>query len=142
MRLVTDIPVGGEGHEDLTAEALRAYLEGIIAVNRLIIRNQPMPWLYKSGIKFRAENETQGYDYVPNFLEMLALGYGDCAPLVAARVAELRERLGEDATVKVYWRTNRPNVLPFHAQVRRKNGSVEDPARRLGMADRPGRIYE
>lgn len=141
MRLVTNIPVGPEGHENLTAEALRAYLEGIIAVNRLIILNQPIPWLYKSGIRFEAENETQGYDFVPNFLDMLALGYGDCAPLVAARVAELRERCGENATVKVYWRP-RGNILPFHAQVRRKNGTIEDPARRLGMADTPGRKFE
>ena len=141
MKLVTDIPVGPPGREDMTADALRAYLEGIIAVNRLIIRNQPIPWLYDSGIRFRAEDENQGYDEIPTILGMLESGYGDCAPLVAARVAELRERCGENATVKIYWRPER-SPLPFHAQVRRKNGSVEDPSRRLGMAERPGRSFE
>lgn len=141
MKLVTEIPIAPEGFEDMTAEVLAAYLEGIIAVNRLIIRNQPMPWLYKSGIRFQAEPEHQGYDEIPTFLHMLHTGVGDCAPLVAARVAELRERCGENATVKIYWRPEiRP--LPFHAEVRRKNGSVEDPSRRLGMVNRPGRIYE
>lgn len=136
MRLVTDIPVGGRGNEDLTGEALAAYLEGIIAVNRLIIRNQPMPWLYKSGIRFIEEDPYQPYDKVPTFLEMLETGGGDCAALVAARVAELRERCRDHATTKIYWRPER-RPLPFHAEVRRANGKVEDPSRRLGMVDNP-----
>jgi len=138
MRLVTDIPMGPPGREDMTGEALRAYLEGVIAVNRLIIRNQPMPWLYESGVRFKSEPSNQPYDYIPTFLRMIELGYGDCAPLCAARVAELRERCNEEAGIKIYWRPEmRP--LPFHAQVRRGDGSIEDVSRILGMA---GKGYE
>lgn len=135
MRLLTSIPHSPD--LKLMAEALKAYLEGIVLVNRVILRTQPMPELYKSGVRFRSEPSKQQWDYVPNFLALIEQGYGDCAPLTAARVAEL-QHAGERASVKVYWRPER-SPIPFHAQVRRADGTVEDPSRLLGMA---GAHYE
>jgi len=57
-----------------------------------------------------------------------ARGGGDCEDLAAWRAAELRIA-GEPARVVVV--RSAPGVL--HAVVRRANGRIEDPSRRLGM---------
>jgi hypothetical protein len=55
-------------------------------------------------------------------------GGGDCEDLATWRAAELRA-VGEPARVIVY--RSAPSVL--HAVVRRGDGRIEDPSRRLGM---------
>lgn len=134
MRLLLTIPDSDNPKE--VALLLQAALLGVVAVNRRILSKTQLPPLYQSGIKFRSE-PTDGVDEIPDILTMFERGYGDCAPLVAARVAELQNS-GEKAGVRIYWRPER-SPLPFHAQVRRGNGQIEDPARYLGMV---GRHYE
>jgi hypothetical protein len=137
MKLVLTLPELGSEHKDnvLRAELLRAALEGAIETNCVILKHFNLPPLYKSGIRFRPETQKH-YDLVPDYLTMLRTGIGDCAPLAAVRAAELRAQ-GEHATIKVYWRPKQlGQPMPYHAQVRRADGTIEDPARRLGMVGR------
>lgn len=111
---------------------LRAALEAVARINQLIRHENPsMPLLYDSGVRFGAERQTT-HDEIPDVATLYQVGVGDCAPLSAARIAELREA-GERADFKLYWRPER-SPLPYHVQVRRWDGTIEDPSRRLGMA--------
>jgi hypothetical protein len=107
-------------------------LENLIMVNRVSLKKNPrIPELYKSGVRYQSEPD--GYDSFVDVYKVLAAGHGDCAHLVAWRVAELRNK-GERATIRVEWRDwkdGRPKL--FHVQVRRANGSIEDPSALLGM---------
>lgn len=94
------------------------------------MQSQRVPLLYESSIRFRREPEATikaGIEQFDNVLQVLARGHGDCDDLVLWRVAELRER-GEDASTRVAWPTG---SRKFHAQVRRADGSYEDPSRIL-----------
>src|SRR5262245_54466558 len=97
----------------------------MVAVNRLHIRAKRVPLLYSSGVRYRSEVPDESYVCALTCYEQ---GWGDCAHLAAWRCAELRE-MGDQATVRVTWRKRRF----FHVQVRRGNGSIEDPSERLGM---------
>lgn len=148
------------------ALAARGVLFGVVLLNFMLMRDrrrlgQPVPKLYRSGVRFEPEPNEGLYEDFADCLTVLGRGWGDCDDLVAYRVAELRES-GEDpkASIKVYWRDicnecrNQwkengrccPNCgsldknRVYHAQVRRGNvkakngkGVVEDPSRLLGM---------
>lgn len=146
--------------------AARGVLFGVVLMNYLLMRDSrslgnPLPKLYRSGVRFAPEPNQGRYEDFADCLTVLRRGWGDCDDLVAYRVAELRES-GEDpkASIKVYWRDTcascrktlreQDNRCPrcgssnknrvYHAQVRRSNiksktgrGVVEDPSRLLGM---------
>lgn len=140
MRIVLTIPDSiPETHEGRTlrAKMLQELVEASARINQLILRHMApeLPALSRLPIRFRVERDEET---IPDVLTMLEQGYGDCAPLSAARIAELREN-GVAANPKIYWRPER-QPLPYHVQVRRDSGSgtttIEDPARRHGMVGR------
>ena len=99
------------------------------------IRQHRLPPLYASGVRYRREQPKQcwapvngGCEDWLTALELLRQGVGDCEDLAAYRAAELR-LAGEKATA-----FPRPNgVMGWHIQVRREDGSIEDPSAKLGM---------
>lgn len=146
MRFVIRIDTDAVRDPRVVAHIARGFLRGVVAQNRVLLREarasgKPYPELYRSGVVFGREPKPK--DGQPRIQQMVDLrtvlqrGWGDCKHLCAWRVAELNE--GEDpaADLKIYWRTKtvRGRVRPFifHAEVRRGDGSVEDPSRYLGM---------
>jgi len=86
---------------------------------------RPLPPIYRAGVRYDGSDPAERWQ-VPS--ETYARRRGDCEDLAAWRAAELR-LAGEPARVVVY--RSRPGVL--HAVVRRADGRIEDPSRRLGM---------
>jgi hypothetical protein len=119
----------------LNVPASRALLgaasQGLVAINREVLRQTELPRLYDSGVRY--EPEKRHRERWQNALEVFGAGKGDCEDLAAWRVAELQLR-GEPAAVKVV----RTGPRRFHAIVRRGDGSYEDPSKVLGMG-RKGR---
>lgn len=111
-----------------TEPALNAALEGLVRVDGEILKDAKgrVSPLYEAGVRYR--RETPGREDWRNVEEVRAAGVGDCEDLAAWRAAELRFQ-GEPA---------RAVAVPsgpgkWHAVVRRADGSLEDPSRKLGM---------
>lgn len=103
---------------------LRIALCGLVAMNQALLARGGIPALYSSGVSYRQEHP----DVWSTCDLVLARGFGDCEDLAAWRAAELRQA-GENAIADVY----RTGHRRWHCIVRRENGSIEDPSRRLGM---------
>jgi hypothetical protein len=125
----------------ILAELAQGFLRGVVANNQLIIRvykrqGKPIPKLYESGVRYEREPWTDREEFA-DILTVLRRGWGDCDDLCAWRVAELRESGEPDADIRVYWRPvawkqpKKPMLM--HVQVRRADGSIEDPSRFLGL---------
>jgi hypothetical protein len=125
------VTVDGSGRDlALTIRALlQAQAEGVA---REIGAGRPLPLLYESRVHYRPERTRgSGVEYFDDPWTVLQRGHGDCDDLVVWRVAELVAR-GEQASVICQWRLPR-----YHVAVRRGDGSVEDPSRKLiGMYGR------
>ena len=106
---------------------LTALLEGLCAVNCVLLRRRQLPPLYKSGVRYKRERP--GREKWLTAPETLAAGVGDCEDLAAWRCAELRVYKGEPARAIAM----RSGKKKFHAVVQRADGRIEDPSRRLGM---------
>lgn len=122
MRAVMTMPAGARWYE--------AALEGLARLGEAVYRDDPTaPSIYDGGVRYRREpRETWRHAR-----QVLTEGWGDCEDLAAARVGELRARgIDPAARVEVYY--SAPRVA--HAVVRRGDGRIEDPSRRLGMGDR------
>ena len=110
-------------------------LSDLVRLDLAYLRLHPStPSLYASGVRYRRESPPPGglravetWRTIP---AVLAAGAGDCEDLACWRAAELRAR-GERARAWAV-RSNTAGVL-WHVVVRRENGSMEDPSRRLGM---------
>lgn len=103
-----------------------ALLEGLVAVNVLLMDRSALPPLYWSGVRYQKEIGTELWQTCEQVFKASA---GDCEDLACWRVAELR-RAGEiDASPHVY----RAGPGLWHVIVRRGNGYYEDPSRILGM---------
>ena len=150
MIVVTEIlPCEGDS-ESFLALVARHYLRGVILQNRNFIRHGMVPDLYTSKVRFRPEPRKWPYERFDNALRVVKRGWGDCDDLCPWRAAEIQERgphttkclneLGSDpkcpcwrrADCKIYWRPRREHT-DFHVEVRKQDGSVEDPSRLLGM---------
>jgi len=150
MKAIVDvIGVDDDGALAAIAECL---LEAVVSNNRYLLRAHPgkLPPLRESGVRFRAEPwasmpaaPAPGYRPLPPieqftpYVTLLRRGWGDCAQLCAARVAELREQGESDAALRFYCRSSGtpPNRRRwYHVEVRRgKAGGyeIEDPSREL-----------
>lgn len=107
------------------AAVVAAAVEGLVCANAVIMRRATLPWLYKSGIRYRRDKREEW----TNAATVLHRRWGDCEDLSAYRAAELRVRAGEPARCVV----KRTGPRTLHVLVRRADGRIEDPSRKLGM---------
>jgi hypothetical protein len=114
------IPLGPTGG----GEILKPLLELIVAAWLVHYRSNPLPLLYKSGVRYRPEPNRGEYEDFKSPPQTYADGWGDCDDLVIYRCVELRAR-GELA--KVLW-LRRRGTNAMHVLVRRANGTTEDPS--------------
>jgi hypothetical protein len=116
---------------------LQIMLDGLVAMNVLYLRAHPRtPPLYRAGIVYH--REPPGRDEWATIPRVLEVGNGDCEDLAGWRTAEL-QRLGEHARAfPKLVRQNPDGTKLFHILVRRGNGTVEDPSRKLGMGAEHG----
>jgi hypothetical protein len=110
----------------LNPRQLRAQLLGWQRAARYILDKGNFPPLYESGVRYRQESRGQEFWKLPD--QVLSDGYGDCEDLAAWRSAEL-ELAGEQAEIVLV----RAKPTLWHVAVKRGNGRIEDPSRRLGM---------
>ncbi len=123
-------------HARLFAEMVRSLLQALVMVNRIALRSdKSIPPLYRSGCRYI--REPKGEETFRDLYVIRAKKGGDCAHLCAWRVAELQEA-GENASLRVKWNVTRRGPRLFHVQVRRGNGTIEDPSRLLGMGQKEG----
>jgi hypothetical protein len=110
---------------------LETLVEALVAANMAFLEAFPRtPLLYESGVRYL--EEPRGRDDWQDIPETLARDKtGDCEDLAAWRIAELRFR-GEAANPAIRASLIR-GVLTYHVRVRRSDGSIEDPSRKLGM---------
>lgn len=123
VRVVTAswrIPVDERSYEDA--------IEGLARQGLRQIRSGKAPAsLYGSGAVYRRERR----DTFRTAREVAGSGWGDCEDLSAYRIADLRFS-GEDPAAQPYvYKTGKNR---YHAVVRRGDGSIEDPSRKLGMS--------
>lgn len=132
MRITLDLQSPVLKNSKTFAIAARRAIEAATLVNIAHLRAFPnTPKLYESGVRYRLE--PPGVEDFTDLVVLMRRGWGDCAQLVAWRVAELRVA-GEKATIRVTWVRNPDNgKRMFHIQVRREDGRIEDPSTRLGM---------
>lgn len=89
---------------------------------------RPYPSLYRSGVRYRREQKGKEDWQLPS--DTLKSGYGDCEDLAAGwRVPELW--LAGEPNARIYLKIVSPMLR--HIQVRRADGSIEDPSKLLGM---------
>lgn len=121
-----------DGPRDPKAFALlvRGLLAVIVVYNRALLRGG-LQRLYETNTQYKEEKP--GEDSFVDAATVVRRGHGDCAHLGAFRVAELLED-GEKASLRIKWGVQRRNKpRPFHVEVRREDGTIEDPSRILGM---------
>lgn len=120
----------------------RLLVEVVAAVNVSIMRRvrASIPPLYKSGIVYR--EEPPGAEEFENCLQALGLAprvcgvegaWVDCDGAVAYRLAELWLQ-GEPAKARILWRMVARQRK--HAQIRRADGSIDDPCMVLRRNER------
>lgn len=118
MRVAWEVPA--------SPELLMAALEGLVAVNEVLMDRSALPPLYRSGVRYRRERGTENWK---NCEQVFRSEYGDCEDLSAWRVAELR-RAGE---LGAFCLVSRSGPSLWHVQVGREDGTIEDPSVILGM---------
>lgn len=129
MRLLLNICVPVSGRL-----GLEAALEALVSLDRVYLRSHPStPALYQAGVRYLrdVDERDQGRPAAELWYtipDVLRSGGADCKCLAAWRVSELREA-GEAARVYVV----HPAPRLWHIQVRRSDGSIEDPSAILGM---------
>lgn len=128
-----DLPSGGD--------YIDAALEGLTRLDQVVLAEKRLPFLYRSGIRWRLERGPQRWRRAD---EVLAEGSSaDCKNLACWRTAELRN-LGIDRGAKAHVYRSGPRM--WHCVVIRTNDAggaplrrdahghlVEDPSRILGM---------
>jgi hypothetical protein len=117
--------------EQTKVRVLESLVEALVAANVAFLEAFPRtPLLYESGVRY--VEEPRGRDDWQDIPETLSRDKtGDCEDLAAWRIAELRVR-GEPARPAIRAGMLR-GVLTYHVRVRRADGTVEDPSRKLGM---------
>lgn len=121
-----------EGQRELSAAL--AFLTVIDCMQ--LLWHPRIPSLYRSGVRYQREDTKRcwaprngGCEDWLTIREVLAQGLGDCEDLACWRAAELRVRAGEPATAVAI----RVPRVGWHIVVRRADGSIEDPSKKLGM---------
>ena len=137
MKILFDLGNGGRDKSWLRKSrvlglAIRPLLKAAVLIDQLYLQLHPeVPLLYHSGVVYREEDLTKGYEDFAIVPAILRRGHGDCDDLGPWRCAELRNS-GENADIRVEWKKTRKGKL-YHIVVRRGNGTIEDPSKILGM---------
>lgn len=104
-------------------------LELFTKINQLYLNaHRDEPELYKAGVKYGLGNKLAWFT-APLLLDRRV---GDCKDLCAYRVAWLRV-FGNEPGASCYLKDVRPGQ--WHVQVKRQNGTIEDPSVKLGMRE-------
>lgn len=113
---------------------LQLALDALTEWNMERMREAPLPPLYVSGVRYAVEPMCRGVngferrcEEFTQAHEVMRRGWGDCDDLGPFLAAQRRLR-GEDARAFA-----RPSPAGWHVQVRRADGSIEDPSAVLGM---------
>ena len=129
----------GPKDADASHRVLQILLDALCACNVSYLQDHPeTPLLYSSDLitkkpRVHYELEEAGNENWQDIPTTLELGYGDCEDLACWRAAELivREKILARPTFTFKLRKN-GGVL-YHIIVKKPDGSIEDPSRRLGM---------
>lgn len=131
--IAVPILVGDDGRA--IARRLSAVVVGLVALAEVDLSEHPRPPLYELAragrVRYRRERAPRERWLCPS-LVLAGGGDLDCEDAAAWRAAELR-LAGERALA--YVRTTARGNL-FHAVVRREDGRVEDPSRRIISLER------
>lgn len=135
MQIVLNIPFAfaPESNRVANAEALRALLDCMVALNLAYLKTNAAPALYRSGVVY---GRTTVWETIP---AVLARGYGDCKSLATWLIAEYRSQ-GKQANPTFRWNTNPAGGTDFHILVLTDKG-FEDPSKVLGMGQDENRRY-
>ena len=114
-----------------TPQQLASLVKGLVegaAVGAASLRSVlPFPELYSSGVIYREEDTPDGVEEFTFPWTTHERGWGDCDDLCIWRLADLLTA-GEKASCSVQFRGQQ-----LHVQIRRANGTIEDPSESLGM---------
>ncbi|MCW5950631.1 MAG: hypothetical protein KIT41_14260 [Pyrinomonadaceae bacterium] len=129
MHLNVDIASAASENAGTFERAARIFLEGAAFVSLQHLIDFPRtPKLYESGVIYRHEDTST----IRDLAGTMKRGWGSCGHLCVWRVAELR-RDGEQAAFRIFVAHDSAGLRIYHVQVRRGDGSIEDPSRILGM---------
>lgn len=110
---------------DEDADALKALLDCLIALNIAFLEKNRVPTLYQSPVFYR---RTEIWDTIPALYNR---GYGDCKSLTAALVAEYRMK-GIACRPVFRWYDGPDGSKNYHILVQTRDG-FEDPSKVKGM---------
>ena len=122
------------GNPDVDRSTIEIMLRAMVAVNRAWLRRNPAaPHLYDAGARYI--REPQGGGYWMDYGEILRRGGADCEDLATALVAWYQETGQEPyASIQVLeYPDQTTDMIHWHVVVRRRDGTIEDPSRVLGM---------
>lgn len=109
-------------------------VEFVTRQNRWLMRRlgkQQIPPLYDSGLRYRRDPWGPSIQQIPNALTVLHRRFIDCKGAVPYRLAELREQYpSQHFAVHAYPRLHAGELM-IHLQIRKPDGSIEDPSRYL-----------
>lgn len=113
---------------NLMCRLIEAQTEGLAGINLVLLQRYPrIPGLYAVKPRYLVPAKETWKDLGA----VLRDKHGDCKDLVAWRLAELWKQ-GVDAKAEAIG-DRQKHRLQFHVFIRYGNGTVEDPARELGM---------
>ena len=103
-------------------------LEALVNIDRIEIRKKRLPPLYKAGVRYVREEDTEVWQ---DAITILRNREGDCEDLACYRIAELRNN-GKKVQPYIRYKVGKDGYI-YHVMVLRANGTLEDPSRILGM---------
>lgn len=113
--------------DDMLVRLNQAAVEGLALVDRVLLDYYNFPSIYKVAPKYR----TGGKETWKDIGALLKDGWGDCKDFTAWRLAELW-KAGVNAKAEAIIQRQGRRLL-FHVYIRHPDGSIEDPAKLLGM---------
>jgi hypothetical protein len=125
MRIAVAVP---EPH--VSAPILNAALEGVTRLNERLIDEGAVPTFRESVNHVRWKPEPPGGEHFDHAAIVNDRGWGDCDDLAPWHAASLRVT-GEDPGARAVARRSGPKR--WHCEVKRSDGTIEDPSREAGM---------
>lgn len=136
------------GSPDQVAAQIGYYLNGLAQANRLLMREQPIPHIYHSGVTYAVEASYSSVQQLTNCLEAWRQGFIECKGAAAWLLACYREQQPSEDLARLYdidvtWKERAADPLGrglvpkngivriYHARVRLPDGTIEDPTKRM-----------